>query len=175
MEYFILEQDQRVADAVLPTNVEIPRRAFKRLEAEEQDDLAIQYYVKDNPQIAYIDFIERPVPLVTDAVKQIMEKYDPKLFLKPVVLADPKRMRQELYWLVLPKMLDCLSKKSEFNKNGTLKRLVIDEEKVGGTMIFRIHGTLEEQIIINLYVAESMLRRGFTGFWLKRVEIEEAI
>lgn len=175
MEYFLLEQDQRVANAVIPMNVDIPRRAFSRLNVAEQDDGAVQYYVKGHSSIEYVDFIERPIPLITDAVKQVMERYDPKIFFKPVVLADPKRMRQTLYWLVIPRIVEGLSSKSEFNKTGTLKRLVIDEKKVGDATIFRIDRVLEDQIVINLYVAESLLRRGFKGLRLKRVETDISV
>jgi hypothetical protein len=173
MEYFVLEQDRRIVDAVVPVGIDIPHQAFKRLNIEVQDELSVQYYVKDNPHIEYVDFIERPIPLVTDGVKEVFERYEPQMFFKPVVLADPKRMRQDLYWLVIPELLDCLSPWSEFQKNGTLKRLVIDPIKVGKTNVFRIADTIEEQLLVSLHVAESLLRRGFCGIHMKRVEIQQ--
>lgn len=171
MEYFVLEQDRRIVDAVIPVGIDITHEAFKRMNIQEQDDLAVQYYVKDNSHIEYIDFIERPVPLVTDGVKEVFELYEPQMFFKPVVLADPKRMRQDLYWLVIPELHECLSSQSEFQKNGTLKRLVIDKMKVGRYKVFRIADTIEEKLLVSLHVAESLLRRGFCGIHMKRVEI----
>ncbi|WP_276918648.1 hypothetical protein [Aneurinibacillus aneurinilyticus] len=38
--------------------------------------------------------------------------------------------------------------------------------------LYRIDGILEDYILISLDVAESLLRRGFTGIRLKKVEKE---
>ncbi len=170
MKYFIMQQDKRIVDAVYPVNINIPRQSFKKVKAEDQDNMAIQCYVRNNPQIRYIDFLEHPVPLVSDRVKQLMEKYEEGLFFKPVVLADPKQMRQDLYWVIIPNMVECLSSRSEFHKTGTIKHLIIDSKKVGGIHIFRIAESIEDQILVSLKVAESLLRHEFMGIGLKQVE-----
>lgn len=71
---------------------------------------------------------------------------------------------------MIPQAVECLSPKAEFNKDDTLERLVIDETKIGFTKIFKVDGILENFIMISLDLAESILRRDFTGIKLERVE-----
>jgi hypothetical protein len=136
------------------------------------DKLNLQFQIREQDTTEYVDFIEKPVPLLSDRGKQIIEKYVPKLYVKSVVLKDMKQLRQELYWLIVPPRIDCLSEQSEFYKDGTLKRLVIDESKAAPYKIFKVEGIMEEYILIRLDVAESLLRRDFTGIRLKKVEKE---
>lgn len=73
---------------------------------------------------------------------------------------------------MVPQNCDCLSSDSEFHKNLTIKRLIIDSKKASGKWIFKIAGIMEAYIFVNLGVAESMLRRDFKGIEFKNVETE---
>jgi hypothetical protein len=174
MNYFIILQDERVQDAVEPMGISrvITKEMLTKKKARDMDKLNLQFQIREQDTTEYVDFIEKPVPLLSDRCKQIIEKYVPKLYVKSVVLKDMKRLRQELYWLIVPPRIDCLSEQSEFHKDGTLKRLVIDESKAAPYKIFKIEGIMEEYILISLDVAESLLRRDFTGIRLKKVEKE---
>ncbi|MED0679991.1 serine protease [Aneurinibacillus thermoaerophilus] len=174
MNYFIIFQDERVFDAVEP--VGISRVLRKEMLTEEHiddiEELHLQFPIKEKTKNEYVDFIQKPIPLLSDKLKQIIEKYAPGLYVKPVVLVDRKRMRQALYWMMIPPCIDCLSERSEFHKDGTIKRLVIDETRAAFTPLFQIEGIMEKYIVINLAVAESLLRRDFTGIRLAKVEKE---
>ncbi|MBC2582568.1 serine protease [Clostridium sp. DJ247] len=144
----------------------------KILKGVKKDEMPIQFDIKEKSSSEYIDFIEKPVPLVSDNLKKLLQKYDKKIFFKPIVLCDRKQEKQDLYWLMVPDSIDCLSDKSEFNKDGTLKRLVIDKKKVGNFKIFKVNGIIEDLMLVRLDAAESILRRDFTGIKLKKVEKE---
>ena len=61
-----------------------------------------------------------------------------------------------LYWLILPDKISCLSKNSEFYKNGTLKTLKIDREKAGYYKVFKVNGILEDYIIVDEDVVNAL-------------------
>lgn len=168
MEYFIICQDQRVLNSVEPIGV--AKAIDKNIDTKITDEMPVQFYIKEKKENEYVDYIEGQVPLISDKLKYIFEKFQEDTFLKPAVLADVKRMRQDLYWLMIPQSIDCLSPKTEFKKDGTLKRLVIDENKIGFTKIFKVEGILENFIILSLDLAESILRGDFIGIKLERVE-----
>lgn len=177
MDYFILVQDRRIADAIEPAGLGkmVKRVPFHAAELVALDEQIVPIYLKSGSHKRYIDFIENPVTLVSDQLKQILEKYEPKLFFKPMMLMElgKRPPRQELYWLMAAQRIDCLSPQSEFNINGTLKRLVIDDKKISREKIFQIKGIIEDLLLIRLDVAESLLRRDFTGIKLKKVQLAE--
>jgi hypothetical protein len=172
MEYFILRQDIRISDAIQPVGVSqvvkdygLPSESW-----DDLDDLPMQFYLEGNGGREYVDFIESPVPLISAELKELYQKFDPTIFFKPIVLADQEPMRQELYWLIHPPQCDCKSAESEFDKNGSLQRLVIDHCKTKGMWLFRVAGIRERLIVVNLGVAECILRREFTGIRFERVD-----
>ncbi|NLW47124.1 MAG: serine protease [Firmicutes bacterium] len=176
MEYFILGQDLRYTNAVEPKDDlglfrRIPFQIDQELASPPMDDEPVQLYIKENQDPRYLDFIERPAVLVSDRLKQILAKYEPRLFFKPVILADRKRLHQAVYWWMRLSPTDCLSENSLFNKNGTIKQLVLDRNKAAGLKVFRVAGLMEEYVLVRLDVAESLLRRDFCGIQFKRVAV----
>ena len=69
--------------------------------------------------------------------------------------------------------IECLSENAEFNLNKTLvKRIILDNKKINGKKIFKIKESSKTLIVVRLDVAESLLRREFSGICLERLEIE---
>jgi predicted RNA-binding protein len=166
--YFEIYQDKRIEQCIEP------RGALKKIDfkddKEEIENMATQLFLTEKKENEYVDYIERPGLLISDNLKEVFEKYKEEIISRPVVLSDKKNKKQTVYWQIAIKAIDCISDKSEFDKNGTLKKLVIDEKKAGLKRIFKVKGILENIIIIRLDVAESILRRDFTGIALKRIE-----
>ncbi|MCR8979565.1 serine protease [Brevibacillus laterosporus] len=174
MSYFILSQDNRILDAVEPAG--LTSLLTKEMLTEETvhllDELVLQVPIQQREHVTYVDFIQRPFPLLSDRLKQLVVKYVPKMLCKAVVLADREQMRQDLYWVFVPPRIDCLSDKTEFYQDNTMKRLILDQNKIGRRSFFRINGIREEHLVVNLGLAESILRRDFTGIQLQKVELE---
>jgi hypothetical protein len=172
MEYFLLSQDKRVLQAIWPLGIAklVTDNGLASERWDNLDTLPVQYYLEENSDPEYVDFIASPVPLVSDRLKQLYQKFEATIFFKPVVLADSTQTRQELYWLLNPPRCACVAEQSEFNKDRSLKRLVIDSRQAVRNWIFRVDGILERLIVINLSVAEAVLRRDFSGVKLVRID-----
>lgn len=172
MDYYIISQDTRIDNYAEPLNAS---NLIGKYSTEGMNDnfktTPVVVHIRDKAENEYIDFIERPRSLVSDKLKQLLEGYQKDIFFKPVVFTDVKRMKQSLYWFFAPPKVDCLSKDSEFNKNGTLKRIVICESKAIGKNVFLTEGTIEECIILSQDVVEIILRKcDYVGIIFKRVE-----
>ncbi|WP_374019770.1 serine protease [Paenibacillus thiaminolyticus] len=172
MSYFILSQDDRIPDAIEPVGIRkaIPKDILDEARIGELKEMSLQFPVPDREQIEYVDFIERPIPLLSDKLKQLIEKFLPRQFYHPVGLVDFTRMRQEVYWIALPQRMDCLSDLSEYHPNGTLKRPVIRVDMARNAPFFQIDGIYETILVVNLFLAESLLRRDFHGLRLTKVD-----
>ncbi|MGC5327306.1 serine protease [Brevibacillus sp. SYSU BS000544] len=170
MNYFMLTQDLRNPDAVEPVGVS------QLLDQERQDrhsaEEIVQIPVRKKGNQDFIDFIQCPQPLLSDRLKQTMIKFEPRIKLRPLTLIDQSGGRQKTYWHMTPPKVNCLSERTEFHKDGSLKRLLIEEEKAARHRILQIDGIREPIVLVNLELAESLLRREFTGIRLTKVEKE---
>lgn len=166
MDYFILSKDERVDSFA-------GRHDIKPLEKNNllRDKLTpLMLRITNDGDKLYPDIITtEKINLVSDKLKQILEKYDKNIFFRPLVFQDIKNKKQSVYWVAVFEDIDCLSEETEFHKDGKLKRLVVDKEKVEGYRIFTVKGMLENYIIISLDLAESLLRRDFLGLKIKRI------
>jgi hypothetical protein len=165
--------DERVKHRVEPSSL-------SRLQVEEVMTTTRSAEVWETPlflsihteqRTVYPDFLEYPLPLVSDRVRGLLEKYIPELAWKAAILTDFEHARQEAYWVLRPPVVDCLSNQSERYPDQTLKRLVLRQVE-GMSPVLRIAGLLEPYIYIHLSVAESLLRRPLTGVRVERIEME---
>ncbi|WP_042473902.1 hypothetical protein [Bacillus ndiopicus] len=172
MNYFILTQDKRLLHAVEPIGIAqvIKREQLTVERMEELDAIDRQFPLVQKKHHDYIDFIERPVALFSDAFKQLLEKYEPSLPRKPVILADIQNMKQTPYWLIIPPKVACLAPETQFHLDGSVKKLVLDEVLAAPYPFFQIEGIHENYFVLNIELAESILRRGFRGLYLQKVE-----
>ena len=175
MNYFIISQDRRIESYIEPTGIlsVIDKDMLKEENLYELDDLPITVNIKKDNNSQYIDLIDNPVYLISDKLQKLLKKYDENIFFKPVVFTNLEEMSQVLYWLIAPETLNCISSKSEFNKNGTIKKLVINKKKAFPYKIFKVDNIIEDFIVVTLDVAESILRRDFAGINFKKVEGDE--
>lgn len=173
MNYYILSQDRRISDCVKPLGItKLIDRDLLMGNTDKLDDTPVQFYIKEKDENEYIDIIETPVLLISDKLKRVLEVYQKEIFFKPVLLADVKRMRQDLYWFMIPKTVECLSPQTEFFKDGAVKKLVIDEKKANPHKVFRVGGIFEYIVIVNLDIAENILKRDIYGIELKKANKE---
>ncbi|WP_043922594.1 hypothetical protein [Paenibacillus terrae] len=138
---------------------------------QEQQDDPLFLAVHTDSRTVYPDFLEFPLPLVSDRMKALLEKYMPGLEWRAAILTDFQQARQEVYWVLRPPMVDLLSSQTEWYPNDTLKRLILRQGEMEPP-VFRIEGLIEPHIYIHLAVAESLLRRSFTGIRVQRIEME---
>ncbi|HEY9061892.1 MAG TPA: hypothetical protein VIO64_15505 [Pseudobacteroides sp.] len=174
MDYYIISQDERFINFAEPSGLSkvVDKDLVKSRDLEALNTDPVMVYIKEKDESEFIDIIEKPVLLISDKIKQVFERYGKDEFYKPVILGVPKHMETSLYHLVVPKKVECLSKSSEFNPDGTIKRLVLDRSKLNCQHIFSVSGVRENFIIVNLDVVESIIRSDYIGIKLKRVEVD---
>ncbi|MBN3522652.1 imm11 family protein [Paenibacillus apiarius] len=170
MEYFIISQDENVDNIIRFAGLKSTNKTIEVMpeQADDLNDMTV-VFVEGSADSVYPDYIGKPVVLVADGLKKVLELHDPGLAFKCAVLSNPQHSMQKIYWLLLLPRVDCLSERTEFYKTGAVKSIVIDHAKAAGHAIFRVQGLLEKCVIINLDVAESLLRRDLLGFRLEQV------
>ncbi|AUS29092.1 hypothetical protein [Paenibacillus polymyxa] len=166
----MIQQDNRITEYMFP--VETNRRQM--LEWAERslctdEESILQCYVSGDAD--YIDFIEQPVAIVSEQLKEIFDIYQAGLRWKLIVFADMQRMQQTRYWLAHPPSLMCLSPLSECHRDGTLKKIILDEYAVENHKIFRVQHA-NHHIIVDLDVAECILKFNLAGLKLQKVDTE---
>jgi len=176
MDYFLISSDNSILNPIEPIGLS---KVLNKAVLSDPDALAElfekmpHFYLKDKSHQEYPDFIDNSIPLVSDKLKELMSKFDPSVSFFSVMFVDARHMKQDIYWGMVPTILNCLSPKSEFKMDGSIKRLVIDRKKIEGSVrIFKIDGVVENHIIIDLCLAESLLRRDFNGIDLEKVDKE---
>lgn len=177
MEYFVISQDESLQDHLM--TFEGLRAANSTLEvtsdqADAIHDLTVVFVNGDTDYVCP-DFIERPVVLVSDTMKKVFEMYDDDVIFKCAVLTNVSEESQRVYWLMLVDRLDCLSEQTEFDKTGGVKRIVIDPDRAKGHAVFRIKGIAETTLVINLDIAESLLRRELFGMKISEIETHDKV
>lgn len=151
---------------------QIDLRDINELRAHRIEDTKI-FYVKADEESCYLDILDRQLYLVSTRLKKIIEKYEPDLIFKTMPLIDLIHRRQENYYLPIFKEVEALGPSSEFNLDkSVITKLVLDQEKIKGKRIFKIKEGTATQVVIRLDVAESLLRRGFSGLCLEKVAVE---
>jgi hypothetical protein len=168
MDYFIVSEDRRVVNRIKPRG--ISKSIFDERTLDETTP--IQFYIEATKESDYVDFIERPVPLVSDRLRKVLQMYHREIVFAPVVLTDLKRALQKPYWYFKPPQIKCISNRTEFYKNETIKKLVINQRQTAGYRVLQVNHLIQTFILFDLMVVESLLRRGFTGFRLERIEVE---
>jgi len=167
MHYYVIRQDRSITAAPKILNYSSGLYSETKLKGK-----ANILYVKNNKTIDFVDFIDEPLVLISDGFKNIMEKYSPSLEYKAVVLTEPERGIQKVYWNAELPVIDCLSPKTEYHLNGLIKKVVIKRKLAGDCSMFQIVNKIEKYCIIRLELAESVLRRGMGGFILEELEEE---
>ncbi|MBS5914371.1 hypothetical protein P4H94_26840 [Paenibacillus macerans] len=160
MHYFLLEQDERSKPLLV---IGGQRDSGSGNGGQEYNSL----YVREEAEVEFIDYVEGPRRLVSNRMKQLLELYEAGLGWTSVILTAKEAKRQELYWFLEPKERDVLSKKSKRDQFGRVTTLVLDGNRLRGERLFCAEG----HVIVHLDVAESLLRRAYTGLRLIPLEV----
>lgn len=182
MEYFVLSQDETFKNGVvidqdrLPEELKTSRSLGRKINLYLQNapfnEKSFNLMVKSNVNNYYSDLIEIPLFLISDQLKKILCSYESGLQCNCAILSDRIHKIQKVYWLCTLEKVDCLGKNTEFYSDHSLKKLVLDETKIGNKKIFQVSGIREQRIIVNLDVMESILRRPFTGIHMEKACVE---
>jgi len=114
--------------------------------------------------------VNRNYILISDRLKSIFKKYKDDVIDRCVVWIDANEQVQEVYWILNLPIIQCASENSEVLADSTIKKLILDKEKIENEAMFLVcmvknSNSIYAQkiLILNLSVCESLLRRNVTG------------
>ncbi|MBZ9691436.1 hypothetical protein [Clostridium sp. M14] len=171
MNYFILKQDRDLENAIEIEGFNNSKKMilFKENESTFKDSTNIP--IKCNENSVYPDFIQAPVLLVSDEIHKVFKMYENTIVYKLAFFTSLKMKIQKVYRLVLTDTIDALSDKTTYFKNGWVDKIILDKKKIGDYNIFQIKAGVEYYFVVSLDVAESILKRRFTGIKFEKVEV----
>lgn len=175
MDYFLLRQDKRCSytPRILDWFNRINIKNLNLENAHKVKDETI-FYVNSESNNNYLDVLDNQLFLISEEMKKILEKYDPNIIFKMVVLTDFKNSKQVIYYLPIFEEIEALSEDAEMNLNKTVvKKLLLNEEKIKNKKVFKLKESSKTMVIVRLDVAESILRRDFNGVELEKVGIRK--
>lgn len=175
MDYFLLNQDKRYTKTpcIMDLFENINVRYLNLVDSERIDDITV-LYVRSDKDTEYIDVLEKPLFMISEKLKKLLDRYNADIVFKMVPLIDFENNIQKNYYLPVIEEIEALSSESEFGFNKfTVKKAVLDEEKIKGKKIFKIKESDKTLVVIRLDVAESILRRDFKGISIKRLEVSK--
>lgn len=172
MKYFVLKQDRTLENAIEIEGFNNSQKMTLLKEDEEKYNDSSTVYVKGNENSIYPDLIQAPVLLISDELHKLFKLYENTIIYKIAVFTNLEMETQKVYRLVLPELLDALSDKAVYFKNGWIDKIVLDSSKIGDYNIFQIKAGVDYYFIVSLDVVESMLKRGlFVGIKFEEVEV----
>ncbi|OAB42119.1 hypothetical protein [Paenibacillus glacialis] len=166
--YYVLLNDNRTSCSIEPVNIGLLKTPFDRMPPAQVLD------VHASANAEYTDWLSFSAsqPLLSDPMKRILELYNTQARFKQLYIVNREHSRQELYWIPHAPDIDVISEHTEFYPHDqTLKRLVLDAHKVKEHHFFQLSHVREPYFIISLEAAESLLRRGLSGFQLQKLEL----
>lgn len=167
MEYFLISQDKQYRNTPVIgqfferfcPNLFCPEGCFGIPERNV-------VYAQSQKKLDFIDILSGPILLVSEPVKKVLEAYDDTICFKMFFVLNTLADQGELYYAPILPQIDCI--KTEVM--GEHKQMV-DLVKVADSCIFLAYGdSFRNKLVINLEVAESLLRREFKGIHYQRLE-----
>ncbi|EKQ51447.1 MULTISPECIES: hypothetical protein [unclassified Clostridium] len=134
----------------------------------------------DSKKESFTDvIISRNCILISNKLKTIFEKYKKNIINNRVVWIDSEAQTQEIYWTLNLEILECVSDKSIVQADSSIKKLVLDKEKIKHECMLLVCMVkdsksiyAEKSVIFNLAVCESLLRRKIVGLDYELIEEE---
>lgn len=173
MRYFIISQDANLPCAIRYRDFDINggRHVFT-VEDSDQLNKTVALYLAGNGMEARWDFLQCPVLMFSQRFQDILDAYEPGLLFQEVVMIHKENDLQYRYVHTLMSQIDAVSSNTEYHPNGTIKRLVLDSNKIGRHNLFLLKGSLMKNPIVSLPLAESILRRKPIGVSFEEVEVD---
>jgi len=172
MRFFIMRQDKSLTDVIQFRDFDIcgQRHIFYKEDAASLNDFTMLYLNKESGEIVP-DFIQSPVHLVSDTVKQVLNMYEDDMEFRTVILCNSEEESMFKYYNLLLERLDVISDQAEFYPNGSIKRFMLDLERIGEHKVFMLNDNRFSHPFVSLEVAESLLRRHVMGITFQEVEV----
>lgn len=173
MRYFLMKQDRNLPYQIRLSDPDLEKeQLFFRMEDLEKIKDTTVLQLSEQGGTVLPGVIERPALMVTDELKQLFELYEDDLIFRHVVMNSAKEQEQFHYHLMILKERDLLSEKTEYFLDGSIKKAVLDRNKIGIHHILSADRKKIRAPIVSLAVVESLLRRFVPGIIFEEIEVD---
>lgn len=169
MKYYIMSQDKRISNGI----------AFKEISTSETFEVGEEFrgkikknlvlHMKDTGHTAYAEMLETPFIMVSENLCKVIQMYDEESEFTNILLASQMGKPALDYKVALIERMDCLHENTEFYKDHSVKKLILDKQKIGDRQIFKIKGISPHYVVVSMNIAESILRRSIYGVRLEEI------
>ena len=155
MRYFILKQDERINNYASITD------SIKEQWLWQSDEPFYCTYEVPAPHkhTYFLPLMTRPFIAVAENTKRIFDLYQTQIKYRPIGLGDKSLQSLKVYYFMRPPEIDCLSSNTEYYKNNSIKKLVLDHSKIGYDNVFTVKGVHENYLVVSLIVVEALLAK----------------
>ena len=174
----MLERDKRIKSSITLNDMQNFFSSGIAQRLNDNDKSAEIFFLEEDKEYEYVDFIffESSIAImhkeyknyiiISDKLKPVFSKYNPKILFKPLGLINREENRQYLYWICM--IAPAIATDRIMQENEDLYPLV---KPYYTNRIIRLEYKLESRFIITLEVAESILRRNCLGATLEKITI----
>lgn len=169
--YLVMRADKRIRNKIKFRDLDMEHTVpLTEEEIKKIQEITVLFMTGDSDSV-YPDFIEQPVPMISDRFKKLLEKYDSTTDYKKVIWNQIGE-KQALYWTIFPKKISCISANSTYYPNGIIKEIRLNREQIGEHKVFRVEEKNNYDIIVHLDLAESIMRREPNGVLFTSIEVD---
>lgn len=173
MRYFKMKQDRNLSDCIQMEEFDLfgPSHIFYRKDADRLYDSRFLYLTGDG-QEARPDFLQSPVYLISDMVKQVVDLQEDDMIWKQVSLVQRQTRKLYPYFQLLLDPIQAVHPDTTYYPNGMEKHLILDRKKIGTHRVFLLEDSQVKYPVVHINVAESLLRRNLQGVILEEIEVK---
>lgn len=170
MDYFLLERDSRLGEVggTLSCSTAL-QKGYEFADQEEQVEIS------GEGEREYGCLLEYPVPLVSNELREILKSHHADLQMKQVRIMDTL-LRQSLdYNLIQMPQIPVITqlRTSELPSRKYIYGFAIPQGKLKGQAFVELNYVRKRMIVLDIAVAEQVLREGIYGVAVRRISLEE--
>lgn len=174
MRYFLLHQREGIKHPLVIDKLEAANYPYNITgkDWEKIPEMAVAYF-KNSAVVEVPEILKLPTMMLGNALVELLLLYEPELQYKGItVFSDNIEDKLGyLYWVIQCKEAECLHESCKVYPNGMVEEIKLDGSKIPDAPVFKIGGIVQNTLIVNFSVAESILRRNWYGIGLTEVEV----
>lgn len=141
----------------------------KALEGKKVYELPRHYIfsVERHQQMVFTDIITFPCFMISEKLKEIIQKYDPHIRYTRIIFYDRMRGESKEYYLPI------LEEREDERKAGSSLAdiLILKQKNIENSVIFAIRQKQQTRIIMRIDLLESILRRDAIGIGINEIKV----
>lgn len=169
MKYYSMSQDKRIYNVF--QLIEFPGKEAIDLDSSFGDKIKdnTALFTEETENSLYPQMLEAPLTMVEKEIYEIIRMYASDILFKGVSIINREKQTNKNYYLALLDRLDCLHESSEFHKDHSVSRLILNKNKLNNAHIFKIKGISKNTVVVSMDIVESILRRGCFGICFEEI------